>query len=97
MPADWQLPPGVSRALWDYFHDPTIARAYDQSLQNTPLLTVDQAFVIEHCQPPGRIIDLGAGTGRLAIALAQRQFAPVAVDLSPRCSKSCAKNGGSRC
>ena len=82
MPADWQLPPGVSRALLDYFHDPDVARNYDASLQDTPLLTIDLAFVLEHCKPAGRVIDLGCGTGRLAIALAQRGYQPVGVDLS---------------
>ena len=28
-PADWQLPEGVNRGLWDYLHDPAIARNYD--------------------------------------------------------------------
>jgi SAM-dependent methyltransferase len=87
MPADWQLPPGVSRSLWDYFHDPTVARGYDAALEGTPLLAVDQPFVLEHCRPPGRIIDLGSGTGRLAITLAQRGYQPVAVDLSPEMLK----------
>jgi ubiquinone/menaquinone biosynthesis C-methylase UbiE len=87
MPADWQLPPGVSRALWDYFHDPAIARTYDQTLADTPLLAVDQAFVLEQCRPPGTVIDLGAGTGRLAITLAQRGYRPIAVDLSPEMLK----------
>ncbi len=87
MPADWQLPPGVSRALWDYFHDPAIARAYDQTLADTPLLSVDQAFVLEHCRPASRIIDLGSGTGRLAITLAQHGHRPIAVDLSPEMLK----------
>lgn len=87
MPADWQLPAGVSRAMWDYFHDPGVARAYDQSLENTPLLNIDQAFVLEHCQPPGKLIDLGAGTGRLSIALAQQGYRPLAVDLSPEMLK----------
>ena len=87
MPADWQLPPGVSRALWDYFHDPAIARAYDVSLADTPLLSIDQAFVLEHCRPAGRIVDLGCGTGRLAITLAQHGYRPVGVDLSPEMLK----------
>ncbi len=87
MPADWQLPPGVSRALWDYFHDAALARSYDQTLANTPLLAIDQAFVLEHCRPPGTIIDLGAGTGRLAITLAQHGYRPIAVDLSPEMLK----------
>lgn len=83
MPADWQLPPGVSRGLWDYFHDPANARTYDAAVEDTPLLKIDQEFVSEHCRPPGSIIDLGAGTGRLTIALAQASYRPVAVDLSP--------------
>lgn len=87
MPADWQLPPGVSRALWDYFHDPAIARAYDQTLADTPLLSIDQAFVLGHCRPPGAVIDLGAGTGRLALTLARCGYRPIAVDLSPEMLK----------
>jgi ubiquinone/menaquinone biosynthesis C-methylase UbiE len=83
MPADWQLPAGVSHALWDYFHDPAVARDYDRALADTPLLATDQAFVFESCQPPGKIADLGAGTGRLALALAQRGYTPIAIDLSP--------------
>ncbi len=83
MPADWQLPPGVSRALWDVLHDPASARAYDRGLADTPLLAVDVPFVLEHCRPPGALLDLGCGTGRLALAAAQHGFRPVAVDLSP--------------
>jgi SAM-dependent methyltransferase len=82
MTADWQLPTGVSRTLWDYFHDPAIARAYDTTLDGTPLLQVDREFVFKHCRPAGKIIDLGCGTGRLAIALAQAGYQPIGVDLS---------------
>src|SRR5262245_26013381 len=82
MPADWQLPAGVSRPLWDYFHDPANARSYDEALADTPLLKIDLDFVFDHCRPPGSIIDLGAGTGRLAIPMVQRGFRPIAVDLS---------------
>ncbi len=53
MSADWQLPPGVTRPLWDYLHDPDIARQYDARLAGTPLLTLDIAFVLDHCRPPG--------------------------------------------
>jgi SAM-dependent methyltransferase len=81
MPADWQLPPGVSRGLWDYLHDPETARNYDAHLANTPLLQFDQAFVLKHCSP-GRLLDLGCGTGRLAVPLAQRGYRVVAVDLA---------------
>ena len=87
MPADWQLPAGVSRALWDTLHDPALARAYDAALADTPLLAVDQQFVLEHCRPPGKMVDLGCGTGRLAITLAQHGYQPIGVDLSPEMLK----------
>ena len=54
---DWQLPPGVSRGLWDYLHDPTIARSYDNRLAQTPLLTVDQQFAERWFDKPGRLIE----------------------------------------
>jgi ubiquinone/menaquinone biosynthesis C-methylase UbiE len=82
MPASWQLPPGVPRGLWDYLHDPAIARGYDAQLADTPLLRHDQEFVFRHVPEPGRFIDLGCGTGRLSISLAQRGHRVVAVDLS---------------
>jgi SAM-dependent methyltransferase len=82
MPANWQLPPGVSRGLWDYLHDPDLARAYDAQLEGTPLLDLDQRFVFEHFPERSRCLDLGCGAGRLALALAGRGHAVVAVDLS---------------
>src|SRR4051794_21133260 len=87
MRADWQLPPGVNRALWDCLHDPEAARHYDERLLGTPLLALDQAFVLEQCRPPGRVLDMGAGTGRLSLTLAQHGYQPVAVDLSPEMLK----------
>jgi ubiquinone/menaquinone biosynthesis C-methylase UbiE len=81
-PADWQLPPGVNRGLWEYMHDLAVARGYDASLAGTPLFAVDQRFVEEHCPRSGRLIDLGCGTGRLLIPLAQRGFRVLGVDLS---------------
>lgn len=78
----WQLPVGVSRGLWDYLHDPAVAHGYDAQLAGTPLFAHDQQFVSDHCQPPGRLIDLGCGTGRLALRLAERGYGVLAVDLS---------------
>jgi ubiquinone/menaquinone biosynthesis C-methylase UbiE len=82
MPADWRLPLGVSRGLWDSCHSAEIARNYDHSLKGTPLLDIDLPFVRQHCQPPGHLLDLGCGTGRLAIFLSQHGYRPVGVDLS---------------
>jgi ubiquinone/menaquinone biosynthesis C-methylase UbiE len=82
-PADWQLPPGVNRGLWDYLHDPGIARGYDAALAGTPLFDLDQRFVERHCPRPGRLLDLGCGTGRLLMTMAQRGWHTLGVDLSP--------------
>jgi SAM-dependent methyltransferase len=80
--ADWQLPPGVTRGLWDYLHDPAIAQGYDERLAGTPLLEVDLRFAERHFPTPGRLLDLGCGTGRLLVPFARRGFSVVGVDLS---------------
>ena len=79
---DWRLPPGVSRGLWDYLHDPSLARNYDQSLAGSTLFTVDQRFAEHYFNRPGRLIDLGCGTGRLLVPFARRGCWVLGVDLS---------------
>src|SRR5262245_16567476 len=81
-PADWQLPPGVTREVWDYLHNADLARRYDDALAGTPLLQIDQQFVREYCPTPCRVLDLGCGTGRVAIPLAKLGYSVTAVDLS---------------
>jgi SAM-dependent methyltransferase len=81
-PPDWQLPPGVNRGLWDYLHDRDLARGYDASLAGSVLFAADQAFAERHFNHPGRLIDLGCGTGRLLIPFARRGFCVLGVDLS---------------
>jgi SAM-dependent methyltransferase len=80
--ADWQLPAGVNRGVWEYVHDRRLARTYDDSLRDCGLLQIDQTFVERHCTAPGRVIDLGCGTGRVLIPLAQRGHWVLGVDLS---------------
>ncbi len=82
-PADWQLPAGVNRGLWDYLHSANVADGYDASLAGSPLFDIDQRFVQEHCPRPGRLLDLGCGTGRLLFEMAQRGWWTLGVDLSP--------------
>jgi SAM-dependent methyltransferase len=81
-PPDWQLPAGVSRGLWDYLHDPAIAGTYDERLADSALLNVDQRFAERHFDRPGRLIDLGCGTGRLLVPFARRGYWVLGVDLS---------------
>jgi SAM-dependent methyltransferase len=80
--ADWQLPRGVDRGLWDYVHDAALARGYDQGLLGSHLLTADLLFAERHFACPGRLVDLGCGTGRLLIPFARRGCWVVGVDLS---------------
>jgi SAM-dependent methyltransferase len=81
-PADWQLPPGVDRGLWDYLRDPGVAQQYDASLAGSSLFRTDVAFVQQHCPAAGRLIDLGCGTGRLLVSLAKRGAWVLGADLS---------------
>ncbi len=81
-PPDWQRPPGVSRGLWDYLHNADLARTYDERLAGTPLLRVDLDFARRHFPRPGRLVDLGCGTGRLLLPFAQRGYSCLGVDLS---------------
>ncbi len=92
--ADWQLPPGVDRGLWAYVHDASLARSYDAALRDCPLLEIDRRFVLRHCTPPGCVIDLGCGSGRMLVPLAQAGFRVVGVDLSQEMLKVAAEKAG---
>lgn len=82
-PPDWQMPPGVDGGLWDYLHSPELADGYEAGLAGSSLFHLDVAFVREHCTPPGRLVDLGCGTGRLLRELAGQGYTGTGVDLSP--------------
>jgi SAM-dependent methyltransferase len=68
--------------LWDYLHDPALARNYDAYLAGSSLPALDVAFAEQHGPSPGRLIDLGCGTGRLLVAFAKRGWRVLGVDLS---------------
>ncbi len=86
----WQLPPGVSRGTWDYVHSEPIAVEYDQFHAGHPLLELDRQLVMEvasTCEASKdrealRALDLGCGTGRVMVPLAERGWQVLGVDLS---------------
>ena len=82
MAPDWQLPPGVDRGLRDYFASAEMVRGYDAQMAASALAAADVAFCEAAFPTPGRLVDLGCGTGRLAVHFAARGFDCVGVDLS---------------
>jgi cyclopropane fatty-acyl-phospholipid synthase-like methyltransferase len=79
---DWQLPPGVDRGLWDYLHAADMVAGYDEQMRASSLARADVAFCDAAFRTPGRLLDLGCGTGRLCSHFAAKGFACVGVDLS---------------
>jgi SAM-dependent methyltransferase len=79
---DWQLPPGVDRGLWDYLHAAGMAAGYDEQVRASPLAAADVAFCEAAFPTPGRLVDLGCGTGRLCARFAAKGYDCVGVDLS---------------
>src|SRR5579859_2532327 len=79
---DWKLPPGTSRGVMAYVGNAGLAKTYDRRLAGTPLLQYDLRFAERILSPPGRLLDLGCGTGRLLVRLAQLGHSAVGVDLS---------------
>ncbi len=79
---DWQLPAGVDRGLHDYMNSRSMVAGYDAMMAESPLAAVDVQYSLEQLPASGRVLDAGCGTGRLAIALAQRGNITVGCDLS---------------
>jgi ubiquinone/menaquinone biosynthesis C-methylase UbiE len=81
-PPSWRLPEGVSSSLWDYIHSEDVAGEYDKRLEGSPLFEQDARFVQTHCPTPGKLIDLGCGTGRMLTACSRQGHWVLGVDLS---------------
>src|SRR5262245_43163932 len=82
MPADWQLPEGVDRGLWDYLRSGEMVGGYDEQMAESPLASADLVFCDVHFAARGRLIDLGCGTGRACVHFARKGFECVGIDLS---------------
>lgn len=79
---DWQLPPGVDRGLWDYLHSDDMVTGYDAQVSASPLAAADVRFCEDTFPTPGRLLDVGCGTGRLCVHFARKGYECVGVDLS---------------
>jgi SAM-dependent methyltransferase len=82
VPPAWRLPAGVNGALWEYAHTPRLADEEDEYFEGHPLLEFDARVLAARFESPAPLIDLGCGTGRLALRFARRGFPVTAVDLS---------------
>ena len=71
-----------SPSVWRYIRSDHIAGQYDRHFADYPLFALDQALLEQWFEPPGRLIDLGCGTGRHALAFSGRGFDVTGVDLS---------------
>lgn len=78
----WRLPKGVAPGAWDYAHSADVVDHYDDEFAANTLFDFDESFVVRSFPRPGRVVDLGCGTGRLLVTLARRGFQAVGIDLS---------------
>ncbi len=82
IPPAWRLPIGVNGSLWQYTHTPRLAHEEDHYFTGHPLFERDTIELDKRFTEPGRLVDLGCGTGRHALRFAGRGFDCTAVELS---------------
>ncbi len=84
-PPAWRRPRGVATGTWQYVNQRSIADHYDQFVADTPLCAVDSdllASLFPTTDQNVTILDLGCGSGRSSIPLADRGYRVVGIDLS---------------
>ena len=75
-------PSAITPATWEYIRSPHIAEDYDRYFFGNELFRFDTE-VLDHWMPvPGRLLDLGCGTGRHLVHFAKRGFQVTGIDLS---------------
>jgi len=75
-------PAAITPATWEYIRSPHIAEDYDRYFFGNELFRFDTE-VLDHWMPvPGRLLDLGCGTGRHLVHFARRGFQVTGIDLS---------------
>jgi len=79
---DWRLPAGVDRGLWEYMRSAEMVAGYEEQMAASPLAAADVAFCEAKFPTPGRLLDMGCGTGRLCRRFAAKGYDCVGVDLS---------------
>jgi SAM-dependent methyltransferase len=82
IPPAWKLPEGVNASLWEYTQSRRLADEEDAYFRDHPLFEADAEALDARFRVPGRLVDLGCGTGRNALRFARRGFPVVAVELS---------------
>jgi SAM-dependent methyltransferase len=82
IPPAWRLPEGVNSSLWEYTQSSRLAEDEEDFFREHPLFVADARALDARFTVPGRLVDLGCGTGRSALRFARRGFPVVAVELS---------------
>ena len=74
--------PTLHPSTLDYVRDGAVAQGYDSCFAGEELFDYDSRVLAGWFCRPGRLIDLGCGTGRHVVQFAQKGFNVVGVDLS---------------
>ena len=92
--------PASSPEVWDYIQSVEVAGRFDRDHADFPLFELDTRMTLGllgelqavRSSEPVRVLDLGCGTGRTLIAVAQAGAEAVGLDLSPHMLEKAAKN-----
>lgn len=72
------------RGTEELLHSGRIAETHDETFRDLRLLTHDLAVVAGWLGKPGKLLDLGCGTGRTLVEFGRRGFGVTGVDLNPQ-------------